>query len=87
MLESETGLSTDMAVAAAKKFLRTMAQPFSGKDQEGISTWSTRDLEMHQAKTKDAEIRKRTLVEHGGKMEAVDEFDGLDDQDMLDAGL
>ncbi|KMU82665.1 TFIIH basal transcription factor complex helicase subunit [Coccidioides immitis H538.4] len=34
ILESETNLSTDMAVATAKSFLRTMAQPFKAKDQE-----------------------------------------------------
>ncbi|PGH11032.1 DNA repair helicase rad15 [Polytolypa hystricis UAMH7299] len=52
MLESETNLSTDMAVATAKSFLRTMAQPFKAKDQEGISTWSLADLERHRAKEK-----------------------------------
>lgn len=52
MLESETNLSTDMAVANAKSFLRTMAQPFKPKDQEGISTWSLRDVEAYIAKMK-----------------------------------
>src|SRR3984957_9760206 len=50
MRESETSLSTDMAVATAKNFLRTMAQPFKPKDQEGISTWSLKDLERHLQK-------------------------------------
>ncbi|OJK04707.1 hypothetical protein ASPACDRAFT_49111 [Aspergillus aculeatus ATCC 16872] len=50
MLESETNLSTDMAVATAKNFLRTMAQPFKARDQEGISTWSLADLEKHREK-------------------------------------
>lgn len=48
MLESDTSLSTDMAVANAKKFLRTMAQPFGGKEQDGVSTWSIADLERHK---------------------------------------
>ncbi|KAJ9219797.1 putative TFIIH complex helicase Rad3 [Paecilomyces variotii] len=57
MLESETNLSTDMAVATAKNFLRTMAQPFKAKDQEGISTWSLADLERHLQKQKMEEER------------------------------
>lgn len=50
VMESNTNLSTDMAVAVAKKFLRTMAQPFTARDQDGISTWSITDLENHQKK-------------------------------------
>ncbi|PWW72742.1 DNA repair helicase RAD3 [Tuber magnatum] len=50
LLESDVNLSTDMAVAIAKNFLRTMAQPFAPKDQEGISTWSLADLREHQRK-------------------------------------
>ncbi|KAJ9199291.1 hypothetical protein DTO164E3_4603 [Paecilomyces variotii] len=57
MLESETNLSTDMAVATAKNFLRTMAQPFKAKDQEGISTWSLADLERHLQKQRLEEER------------------------------
>ncbi|KAF3491222.1 DNA repair helicase RAD3 [Arthroderma uncinatum] len=52
MLESETNLSTDMAVATAKSFLKSMAQPFKAKDQEGISTWSLEDLNRHLEKQK-----------------------------------
>ncbi|KAM5448009.1 TFIIH/NER complex ATP-dependent 5'-3' DNA helicase subunit [Microsporum audouinii] len=52
MLESETNLSTDMAVATAKIFLKSMAQPFKAKDQEGISTWSLEDLKRHLEKKK-----------------------------------
>ncbi|KAK2870552.1 DNA-dependent ATPase of the nucleotide excision repair factor 4 complex [Arthroderma sp. PD_2] len=52
MLESETNLSTDMAVATAKSFLKSMAQPFKAKDQEGISTWSLQDLNRHLEKQK-----------------------------------
>ncbi|EGE04383.1 DNA repair helicase RAD3 [Trichophyton equinum CBS 127.97] len=52
MLESETNLSTDMAVATAKSFLKSMAQPFKAKDQEGISTWSLEDLKRHLEKQK-----------------------------------
>lgn len=59
LLESETNLSTDMAVATAKNFLRTMAQPFKAKDQEGISTWSLADLERHLAKKRQEEEKVR----------------------------
>ena len=63
LLESETNLSTDMAVATAKNFLRTMAQPFKAKDQEGISTWSLADLERHLAKHKQEQARAAHVEE------------------------
>ncbi|EAW07441.1 TFIIH/NER complex ATP-dependent 5'-3' DNA helicase subunit RAD3 [Aspergillus clavatus NRRL 1] len=97
MLESETNLSTDMAVATAKNFLRTMAQPFKAKDQEGISTWSLADLERHREKQMLEEERVRREVvsnghtingaTHRGAAAAADEFDDGIDEDlmMLDA--
>ena len=69
LLESDTAMSTDMGVASAKKFLRTMAQPFSGKDQDGISTWSEKDLQRHVEKTTDEKIRE---MQNGGM-----EFKGI----------
>ncbi|KKY17805.1 putative dna repair helicase rad3 [Phaeomoniella chlamydospora] len=51
MLDSETGLSTEMAVGMAKKFLRTISQPLppvaEGKAGKKDS-WSFRELEKHQ---------------------------------------
>ncbi|GFF42527.1 DNA repair helicase rad15 [Aspergillus lentulus] len=96
MLESETNLSTDMAVATAKNFLRTMAQPFKAKDQEGISTWSLADIERHREKQMLEEKRVRREVAangqatngtHNGAAAAADEFDDDIDEDlmMLDA--
>ncbi|KAF7128702.1 hypothetical protein CNMCM5793_003553 [Aspergillus hiratsukae] len=96
MLESETNLSTDMAVATAKNFLRTMAQPFKAKDQEGISTWSLADLERHREKQMLEEERVRrqaaangqgTNGTHNGDVAIADEFDDDIDEDlmMLDA--
>jgi DNA excision repair protein ERCC-2 len=94
MLESETNLSTDMAVATAKNFLRTMAQPFKARDQEGISTWSLADLERHVAKERgemEKHEREALANEHsasaaglhnGGSM-PVDEFDEDIDQDLM----
>ncbi|KAI1845429.1 hypothetical protein JX265_005290 [Neoarthrinium moseri] len=56
MLEVDVNLSTDMAVLAAKRFLRDMAQPFRPKDQEGISVWSIEDLRKHQAQMDEERI-------------------------------
>ncbi|PWY94729.1 DNA repair helicase RAD3 [Aspergillus sclerotioniger CBS 115572] len=100
MLESETNLSTDMAVATAKNFLRTMAQPFKARDQEGISTWSLADLERHLEKQRLEEERaqRQALANdangayngvHNGVRNGAgpDEFDDDIDEDlmMLDA--
>ncbi|KAJ5082355.1 hypothetical protein N7532_011398 [Penicillium argentinense] len=94
MLDSETNLSTDMAVSNAKNFLRTMAQPFKAKDQEGISTWSLADIERHEAKRKEEENRAmhENLTNGYSKMdglmtstvEVVDnDFDDDIEQDMM----
>lgn len=56
MLDSETSLSTDMAVSVAKKFLKNLAQPFAAKDQEGVSTWSLEDLMRHKELVEDTKI-------------------------------
>ncbi|PKY08956.1 DNA repair helicase RAD3 [Aspergillus campestris IBT 28561] len=97
MLDSETNLSTDMAVSTAKNFLRTMAQPFKTRDQEGISTWSIEDLERHREKQllEDERVRREAVtnghamdgVTHNGAVAAADEFDDEIDEDlmMLDA--
>ena len=73
LLESDTSLSTDMATASAKKFLRTMAQPFSEKDQKGVSTWDLADLERHKEKMENEKIRELRNGADGAKME-VDGF-------------
>ncbi|KAL4977289.1 hypothetical protein BDW66DRAFT_38372 [Aspergillus desertorum] len=93
LLESETNLSTDMAVATAKNFLRTMAQPFKARDQEGISTWSLADLERHRQKqVQEQERLQQEEFAHvnetnGARNGAGDEFDEGIDEDlmMLDA--
>ena len=95
MLESETNLSTDMAVATAKNFLRTMAQPFKAKDQEGISTWSLEDLERHVAKERgEMEKREREAMANNQMAQtagnglkngsaAMDEFEEDIDEDLI----
>lgn len=42
--DADLNLSTDMAIANTKQFLRTMAQPTDPKDQEGVSVWSYEEL-------------------------------------------
>ncbi len=56
LLDSHSNLSTDMAVAATKKFLRTMAQPFQVKDQEGVSVWSLEHIERYQSAVQQQEL-------------------------------
>ncbi|OLL22703.1 DNA repair helicase rad15 [Neolecta irregularis DAH-3] len=68
LTEGSTNLSTDMALAMAKKFLRAMAQPFGAKDQEGISHLSVKQLQDRQ--------RNQSTV-HG-------ELDDLEDIDVGD---
>ena len=90
LLESDTALSTDMAVASAKKFLRTMAQPFRARDQEGISTWSIRDLEKHKEKMEEEKIRELRNGGAEGMQEVERDGDGGDefgDADMDEAML
>lgn len=72
ILESEVNLSTDMAVATAKNFLRTMAQPFRAKDHEGISSWTPAQLEEQIVKRKMEEER----VERGEEPVAARQRDG-----------
>jgi DNA excision repair protein ERCC-2 len=98
ILESEVNLSTDMAVGSAKKFLRGMAQPFKARDQEGISTWSIKDLEAFKEKQEEETIRALKEAEANGDhlMEGVGEGneevvakedeDGFDD-DELEASM
>jgi DNA excision repair protein ERCC-2 len=85
LLESEMNLSVDMSVAAAKKFLRTMAQPFHAKDQEGISTWSLEDLNAHVNKLKLREEEDREGMEVDASGELVGQLkNGVDGDDKYD---
>jgi DNA excision repair protein ERCC-2 len=63
ILDSDVNLSTDVAISSAKRFLRTMAQPFKAKDQEGISTWSYEDLLEHERNRRSDDGRVRELVD------------------------
>lgn len=55
MTEACMNCSTDMAVAMAKKFLRTIAQP--GHSGDGISIWSVHDIEERQRKQREDAAR------------------------------
>ncbi|KAK4119967.1 DNA repair helicase [Parathielavia appendiculata] len=65
LLDADVNLSTDMAVSSARRFLKTMAQPFRAKDQEGISTWSMEDLKRHQQKMDEDRIKELQAQEEG----------------------
>ncbi|PHH65392.1 hypothetical protein CDD81_2496 [Ophiocordyceps australis] len=89
LLDVDTNLSTDMAVSSARRFLKTMAQPFRAKDQEGISTWGYKDLELHKKKLEverqqalDEALRNPTAQELADLQNF--EYDEALDQDMMD---
>lgn len=87
ILESEVNLSTDMAVATAKNFLRTMAQPFKAKDHEGISSWTPTQLQEQIEKRKldvdqhmmDMQTDGQAGAFSGNKLHSVVERDEYDD--------
>ncbi|KAL8323144.1 hypothetical protein RB593_004885 [Gaeumannomyces tritici] len=91
LLESDTNLSTDMAVSSARKFLKTMAQPFRPKDQEGVSMWTLEDLKRHQAQEENRQIRElqgrpsRAAHAHGPRADEEDyEMDDDEERDMME---
>lgn len=90
LLEADTSLSTDMAVATAKKFLRTMSQPFGSKDQDGVSSWSLEDLERHKEKIDEDNIRElrgemeMQGVQQNGGGEVVRQQEGIGEDEYGD---
>lgn len=66
--DADTNLSTDMAIANAKLFMRMMAQPQDPKDQEGVSIWDVDQLQHFQ---------------HEQQSHALHEVDADGDQPML----
>ncbi|KAI9706136.1 MAG: DNA-dependent ATPase of the nucleotide excision repair factor 4 complex [Candelina mexicana] len=80
LLESDSNVSTDQAIASAKKFLRTMAQPFRQRDQEGVSTWSKADLMRHQEKVDHEKIVELTEVNGNGNMNGGTNEGGMGDE-------
>ena len=85
MYDGDTDLSTEMAVASAKNFLRIMAQPFGGKEQEGISTFSLKDLEKYKEKVENEKIRELANEQKAVVPDSGEEFGDRDiDEAMLD---
>jgi DNA excision repair protein ERCC-2 len=83
MNEACMNCSTDMAVAMAKKFLRTIAQP--GPDGAGVSMWSNQDIRAHEEKL----AREASRLERPRQIQEMDidevpeEFFDDSDEDML----
>ncbi|AMD22200.1 HGL140Cp [Eremothecium sinecaudum] len=50
--DADLNLSTDMAIANTKQFLRTMAQATDPKDQENVSLWNIKQLLAYQEEQK-----------------------------------
>ena len=82
-------------MVSGKRFMRVMAQPFSAKDQDGISTWSSADLARHKEKAEEEKIRElragrgvEKVGERDVEMGEGDEFGYTEDMDeaMQDVG-
>ncbi|KAJ4375754.1 TFIIH/NER complex ATP-dependent 5'-3' DNA helicase subunit [Neurospora sp. IMI 360204] len=93
LLDANTNLSTDMAVGNARAFLKQMAQPFSAKDQEGVSIWGMKDLKRHQEKmaedmivelrtAREEEERERKRREEEERRRLEEERDRVSDYEM-----
>lgn len=84
MNEACMNCSSDMAVAMAKKFLRTMAQP--GPSGDGISIWSNRDIEETQRKLREEAGRvgvEKRLLQEMDIDEVPEAFFDDSDEDIL----
>lgn len=78
-------LSTDVALVMAKRFLRSMAQPFD-QDQAGLSLWAVEDIEARQMKEQEGlgmHVDGEEGQQPGGPSDQI--FEGLEDQAMVDA--
>lgn len=77
--DADNNLSTDMALATAKEFLRSLAQPANPKDQEGVSVWSLEQLQEFQKQQK-----RVTGVDDDNTEanDAKDDFMDIDDEDF-----
>ncbi|GMM34555.1 TFIIH/NER complex ATP-dependent 5'-3' DNA helicase subunit [Saccharomycopsis crataegensis] len=82
--KSDLNLSIDIAIASAKQFLRTLAQPLNEKDQEN-SVWTLDQLTEFQKQQ--GYVQSGHNGEGGGEIQEmeVDEFDDMDDDEFLKA--
>ncbi|KAK1084993.1 TFIIH/NER complex ATP-dependent 5'-3' DNA helicase subunit [Friedmanniomyces endolithicus] len=97
LLESDSQMSVDQAVAASKKFLKMMSKPFPARMQDGISTWSYEDLMEHKRKmeaerdreVKNGEVNGDDHHIHGdvvmAEAQAAEDAMGMDDD--MDAAM
>jgi DNA excision repair protein ERCC-2 len=85
ILDADVNLSTDMAVAAAKKFLRTMAQPLNPQDQQGVSVWDIKDLENYQREHQSARIDSTPNIGEidDNKMEIDDDITKEEEDELM----
>lgn len=74
---SDINLSSDMALAKARKFLRNLAQPTNPKDQEGVSVWNIAQLEQFQK-----EQVARFAIQSEKEKASKDEFMDIDEDDF-----
>lgn len=81
-----------MAITLSKLFMRTISQN-QHENQTGISLWTLRDIEAHQAKQKEkeialaAEVQQRAAVTAGAAQEEDDDDDDYGDGGMDDSAL
>jgi DNA excision repair protein ERCC-2 len=69
MSEGLTNLSTDMAIAVAKKFMRAMGQPFE-QSQLGVSLWDSAMVN---------EVSRKESLSMAAKIDGMMEIDAVDD--------
>jgi DNA excision repair protein ERCC-2 len=86
MSEACMNCSTDMAVAMAKKFLRTIAQP--GPSGDGVSIWSNKDIEESQRKMREMASKAEGMERRPLQQMDIDDvpeefFDDSDDDALL----
>ena len=86
MSEACMNCSTDMAVAMAKKFLRTIAQP--GPSGDGVSIWSNKDIEESQRKMREMASKAEGMERRPLQQMDIDDvpeefFDDSDDDGLL----
>lgn len=62
--EGTSNLSTDMAVAIARKFLRSMAQPYEGT-QVGVSLWTEEEIAKKQGQLQSAQLLPAVGIQNG----------------------
>lgn len=95
LMEGDSNMSVDQAVAAAKRFLKLMSKPFPARMQEGVSTWSLEDLHRHQEKMqkevdREARIGGGDGAVHGDQVmrEAEeDEYGEIADEDIMELDI